>query len=207
LAGETGRAWLGSLPQQIGELERCWAITVGEPARRGSESLVAEARTSGGLEVILKIVIPGIDPTRQELRILRTANGADYAKLILSDEANNAMLLEKLWLQLHDFRFSETRRIEIICATLRAIWGMSYQKAIFCSLVAIFAVCCLSLVASSIGRSGSGQWFSACQMVCCFCRGGSVTRRRWNLRWRTPGQPAVILCVHRAERRRRQSFA
>ena len=39
---------------------------------------MAEARTGDGMEIIVKIVIPGIDPTRDELElsILRAAQGA-----------------------------------------------------------------------------------------------------------------------------------
>ena len=72
------------MPQHIVELEQRWAIKVERQVRRGSEA-VAEARTSGGLDVILKIVISGIEPTRQELRILRVAQGVGYAKLICGD--------------------------------------------------------------------------------------------------------------------------
>jgi streptomycin 6-kinase len=67
LTGETGLAWLANLPQQIVELERRWVIKVEQPVQRGSEAFVAAARTSRGMDVILKIVIPGIDPTRPEL--------------------------------------------------------------------------------------------------------------------------------------------
>ena len=48
LMGETGHTWLANLQQQIVELERRWAINVEQPARRGNEALVAEARTIGG---------------------------------------------------------------------------------------------------------------------------------------------------------------
>ena len=122
LMSETGCAWLADLPLLIAELERRWAITVGAPVRSGSEAFVAEARTSEGLDVIVKIVIPGIDPARQELRILRTAQGVGYAQLIRSDETNNVLLLEKLGPQLHEFRLPEDRQIQIICATLREAW-------------------------------------------------------------------------------------
>jgi streptomycin 6-kinase len=127
LMGDTGRAWLADLPQQIVELESRWAIKIGQPVRRGSEAFVAEARTSDGLDVIVKIVVPGTDPARQELRILRTARGAGYAKLIHSDEVNNAMLLEKLGPPLHEFHFPEDRQIQIICATLRDAWMPPFE--------------------------------------------------------------------------------
>jgi streptomycin 6-kinase len=122
LMGETGLTWLADLQQHIAELEQRWAIKVGQPARRASEAFVTEARTSSGLDVILKIVIPGIDPTRQELRMLRAAHGIGYAKLICGDETDNAMLLEKLGPQLHDFHFPEHRQIRIIGATLHETW-------------------------------------------------------------------------------------
>ena len=54
-------------------------------------------------------MIPGIDPTRQELRILRAAHGIGYANLICGDETDNAMLLERLGAQLHDCHFPEDR--------------------------------------------------------------------------------------------------
>jgi streptomycin 6-kinase len=120
--GEAGRAWLAGLPRCIAGIERRWAIKVGKPSRRGSEAFVAEARTFDGLDVVLKIVIPGFDPTRQELRTLRAAMGRGYAKLIRSDDAANTMLLERLCAQLHELGLSADRQIEIICATLREAW-------------------------------------------------------------------------------------
>jgi streptomycin 6-kinase len=70
----------------------------------------------------VKIVIPGIDPMRQELRIVRAARGRGYARLICSDEAGNAMLLEKLGPPLHELHLPEDRQIQIICATLDEAW-------------------------------------------------------------------------------------
>ena len=122
LIGEPGYTWLAELPRQIAELERRWAIKVGQPVHRGSEAFVAEARTGDGLDVIVKIVVPGIDPMRQELRIVRAARGRGYARLICSDEAGNAMLLEKLGPPLHELHLPEDRQIQIICATLDEAW-------------------------------------------------------------------------------------
>jgi streptomycin 6-kinase len=120
--GEIGCAWLADLPRQIAEFARRWAITVGQPARRGSEAFGAEAQTLDGQDVVLKIVIPGIDPTRQEMRTLRAAMGRGYAKLIRADEAQNTMLLERLGVQLHELGLSADGQIETICTTLREAW-------------------------------------------------------------------------------------
>ncbi|MBV8737371.1 MAG: phosphotransferase [Alphaproteobacteria bacterium] len=122
LLGEPGHIWLAGLPQYIAELERRWTIKVGQPVGRGSEAFVAKAHAGGGLDVILKIVIPGIDPMRQELRILRAAHGVGYVRLICRDEVSNAMLLERLGPQLHEFHLPEDQQIEIMCGTLREAW-------------------------------------------------------------------------------------
>jgi streptomycin 6-kinase len=157
--GETGRAWLDGLPQQIAELERRWAIKVGQPVRSGSEAFVAEARTSDGLDVVLKIVIPGIDPTRQELRILRTAQGIGYAKLIRGDEIANSMLLEKLGPQLHEFHFPENRKTQIICATLRTAWIRPPQGLPLATgaAKAVELSCIIESQWSSLGEPCSGR--------------------------------------------------
>jgi streptomycin 6-kinase len=125
--GESGRSWLAGLPRQIAELERRWAIRVGEPARRGTEAFVADARTADGRYVVVKIVIPGIDPMRQELRILRAARGIGYARLIRDDEIANAILLERLGPQLHELCLPEDERIRVICATLREAWSVASE--------------------------------------------------------------------------------
>jgi streptomycin 6-kinase len=122
LMGKPGKAWLVGLPDQIAALEKRWAIKVGRPEPRGSEAFVAEARTNEGLDVIVKIGIPGIDPMCQELRILKAARGVGYAELICDDEASNSLLLEKLGSQLHELQLAEDRRIEIICAALSEAW-------------------------------------------------------------------------------------
>ena len=45
LLGEAGHIWLADLPRHIAEIERRWAIEVGQPFRNGTEAFVAEART------------------------------------------------------------------------------------------------------------------------------------------------------------------
>ena len=120
--GEPGRAWLADLPRSVAEIERRWAVKIGAPSRRGTEAFVAEAWTIDGQDVVLKIVMPGIDPTRQELRTLRAAMGRGYANLIRADDTENTMLLERLGIQLHALDLPADRQIEMICATLHEAW-------------------------------------------------------------------------------------
>jgi streptomycin 6-kinase len=120
--GERGCAWLNDLPRCIAEVERDWKITVGRPFRGGTEAFTAEARMEDGRDVVLKIAIPGLDPARQELRVLRAAGGSGYARLIAADGMSNAMLLERLGAQLHELGLPADTQMEWICATLREAW-------------------------------------------------------------------------------------
>nr|UXE44778.1 hypothetical protein Hi04_10k_c377_00007 [uncultured bacterium] len=124
LIGDVGHTWLADLPQRIAALERRWAITVGQPVPRASEAFVAQARTRDGRDAMLKIVMPGIDPARHELRILQAAAGVGYARLLCADAAENAMLLEQLGPPLHQLHLREDREIQIIGATLREAWTL-----------------------------------------------------------------------------------
>jgi streptomycin 6-kinase len=120
--GESGRAWLAGLNPFVADLERRWAIEVLQLTPTASEAFVAEARTRDGRDVVLKAVLPGLDPTRQELRTLRAANGKGYAKLIRADETENVLLLEKLGPQLHTIEGDADKRVAIICAVLADAW-------------------------------------------------------------------------------------
>jgi streptomycin 6-kinase len=120
--GGSGRTWLAGLNPFIADLERRWAIEVLQLTPNASEAFVAEARTRDGQGVVLKAVIPGLDPGRQELRVLRAANGKGYAKLIRADETRNVLLLEKLGPQLHALEDDADKRVATICAVLADAW-------------------------------------------------------------------------------------
>jgi streptomycin 6-kinase len=122
LLGKAGHVWHANLPQHILEIERRWALRVGHPFRNGTEAFVANARTACGQDVVLKMVIPGIDPAHREIRTLRAAMGRGYANLIRADDDRNIMLIERLGPQLQELGLPPDRQIEIICATLHDAW-------------------------------------------------------------------------------------
>ncbi len=96
LLGEAGRVWLADLPHRIADYERRWSMKVGKPMPNGTEAFVADALGRDGRPVVLKIVMPGVDPAVQELRTFRAARGRGCATFLCADEARNAFLLEKL---------------------------------------------------------------------------------------------------------------
>ncbi len=116
------QAWLDALPERVAALEREWNITVGETTTNGTEAFVALAETADGAPCAVKMVIPGIDPNRQQIRVLRAANGRGYVKLLRANEAENILLLERLGPQLHVSGLSTDEMLTAICATLREAW-------------------------------------------------------------------------------------
>jgi len=119
--GTEGTRWLHCLGDVIQQLEHDWDVVVGATAHGGSESYVAAATTRDGLDVIIKIAIPGNDLS-SEAATLRLANGHGYARLLQHDTARQAMLQERLGASLAELGLPITTQIEIICATLRRAW-------------------------------------------------------------------------------------
>ena len=119
--GEKGRAWMAALPQQIAAIERAWNIRVGATTHNATEAYVAFAEAEEGAAVV-KIVIPGFDATRQEIRMLRAADGRGYARLLRADENENVLLLERLGPQLFALGLPNDTQIAHICATLDEAW-------------------------------------------------------------------------------------
>lgn len=124
--GEEGSRWLAGLGDLIDELEQAWQVSVvGTSITGGSESYVAQVRASDGSQAILKIVIPestGNTVLANEITALTLANGRGYARLLRSDLARRALLLEPLGRALKDLGYSTRTQIALICTTLQESW-------------------------------------------------------------------------------------
>lgn len=120
--GREGAAWLASLDQRVAGLERDWQLSVGDILSGGTEALVVEATAADGEPSVLKITLPGIDPSALESQTLSAANGRGYVRLRRYDARRGALLLERLGAQLHQQGLSISAQIDIICATLCNAW-------------------------------------------------------------------------------------
>jgi streptomycin 6-kinase len=121
-SGEVGKDWLEGLSELVDRLAEDWSLGISRPLRGGTEAYVVEAMTLAGEGAVLKIYAPGVDPTRAEMRALRTAAGRGYARWIRYDEATGAMLLERLGVQLSEQKLPIERQHRILCQTLREAW-------------------------------------------------------------------------------------
>jgi len=115
--------WLQALPALVAEVSTEWSLTVGQSFQDATEALVAEATLEDGTAAVLKIHIPGrYNPVRHEVTALRLAAGEGCARLLLSDESRNVIVLERLGRSLHDLAIPIGRRHEILCATAERMW-------------------------------------------------------------------------------------
>lgn len=127
--GDQGARWLDGLPELVEDLERRWAIVVGEPLAGGSASYVARARTADGRDAVLKVEIPGLVWARQA-ETLADAHGRGYVRLLARDLDRRAMLLEALGPPMSALGLPPERQIVALCRTLREAWSLPRPAAL-----------------------------------------------------------------------------
>jgi streptomycin 6-kinase len=120
-AGAAG--WLDVLPDLIDSLERGWRIRVGRPYPDPTEAFVAEATLADGTQAVLKLMIPREgDDARNEITVLRLADGRGCARLLRADVTRGALLTERLGPSLHQLGLPIGQRLEILCAAAGQVW-------------------------------------------------------------------------------------
>lgn len=115
--------WLAALPGMLADLEREWGISIGEALEGGSEAFVAPAVRADGSEAILKVLMP-VDPVaaEHEIMALRLAEGRGMARLLESDVARRAMLLERLGPTVASLKLPRKRELELLSDAAREVW-------------------------------------------------------------------------------------
>jgi len=116
-------AWLTGLPRLVADLERAWSISVGRTLPGATEAFVAEATCHDGTQAVLKLLIPREgNAARNEITVLRLANGSGCARLFRADETRSALLLERLGPSLFELALPLKRRHEILCTAAALLW-------------------------------------------------------------------------------------
>jgi streptomycin 6-kinase len=119
--GQRGERWFAELPDVIAHLEHAWSITVGQALAGGTGSYVARARRAEGGDTILKIAIPEVG-FADELRVLASAQGHGYVRLLAYDREREAMLLEALGPPMSPLAMLPEQKIALLCQMLRQAW-------------------------------------------------------------------------------------
>jgi streptomycin 6-kinase len=89
-------AWLGRLPETLGNLQEKWSITLGAPfcGEDVTCSYVTPATRADGTHAVFKLGMPHME-AEQEIDGLRFWDGDPMVRLIEADEETGAMLLER----------------------------------------------------------------------------------------------------------------
>ena len=126
--GRAGLDWLNALPVLTSELSKEWNLSIGEALTGGTEGFVVRAITATGQDVVIKLEIPSDDFSRG-VRLLESANGRGYVKLLNYDENRYAVMLEALGPALTESGLASIDQIEVLCKTLQNAWTVSLDRA------------------------------------------------------------------------------
>ena len=117
------KQWLDELPALVADVERDWGIAVGRAFVDATEAFVAEATLQDGTRAVLKLIVPrDRHAARNEITVLRLANGDGCAQLLRCNEERGALLLERLGASLHELALPLGQRREILCSAAERVW-------------------------------------------------------------------------------------
>lgn len=115
--------WLDDLPELIASLEVQWAITVGRVYPDATEAVVAQAVRHDDTPAVLKLGIPrAMVDLRDEITVLRLADGHGCARLLEADPDRAALLLERLGPSMHDLALPFDQRLPLLCDLAAQVW-------------------------------------------------------------------------------------
>jgi streptomycin 6-kinase len=116
-------AWLAALPAKIRTLEVDWGISLSAPFDHDyvSCSWVAAAVLRDGTRGVLKVGMPHME-AEQEIEGLRFWDGDPTVRVLQSDLAANAMLLERCEPGVPLLSVAETTQDLVITAILKRLW-------------------------------------------------------------------------------------
>lgn len=119
--GAAGVAWAEALPDVLAGLARDWSLELGADLPGGSNSYVVRVTTASGSTCVLKVVLDDTGLADQ-VRVLETADGRGYARLLRSDLRRRAMLLEELGAPLQNSGLPGRDQLAILADTLAVAW-------------------------------------------------------------------------------------
>jgi streptomycin 6-kinase len=124
LISQEGRRWLASLPALVTALEDEWDVRTGPPFTRGTAAWTAPATTADGTPAVLKVSWPHRE-ARDEAEGLHLWAGAGAVKLLESDPARWAMLLERCQpgIALDECGLTVTAAMEAAAGVVRQLWS------------------------------------------------------------------------------------
>lgn len=119
--GARGIEWAEALPGLLATLAHDWGLRLGRSLPGGSNSYVLRATAADGTPAVLKVVLDAAGLAAQ-IRVLETADGRGYARLLQSDLDRQALLLEELGAPLESSGLPAADQLAILADTLIVAW-------------------------------------------------------------------------------------
>jgi streptomycin 6-kinase len=114
-------AWLSRVPEILRDLEHRWSLTLGAPYQDATCAWVAPATLANGTAAVLKLGMPHMEGDH-EIQGLRFWNGDPTVRILDSDDALGAMLLERCEPGTNLRALPEPEQDLVIAGLLRRLW-------------------------------------------------------------------------------------
>ena len=123
-ATDARRSWLASVPALVSSLEKDWDVRTAAPFTGGTAAWTARALTADGQPAVLKVSWPHRE-ARFEADVLRLWAGAGAVRVLRSDPARWAMLLERCvpGAALDDCGLTVREALDTAAGLLRQLWS------------------------------------------------------------------------------------
>jgi streptomycin 6-kinase len=129
-------AWLDQLPDVVRNLEHRWSLTLGAPYQKVSCAWVAPVTLVNGACAVLKLGMPHME-AGHEIQGMQFWNGDPTARLLDSDSALGAMLLERCEPGTTLGTLPELEQDLVIGGLLRRLWRLPPAPHTFRPLAAL----------------------------------------------------------------------
>ena len=122
LLGTPGQVWIQELPHKVKEALNQYDLTFLTAVKGGSESYLALAQDSTGIQRILKVLMPGDADASAEIAGLRAANGRGYVRILEADASKDIVVMERLGSPIAESGLTIQSQISQVTRALQESW-------------------------------------------------------------------------------------
>lgn len=122
LLGTPGQVWIQELPHKVKEALNQYGLTFLTAVEGGSESYLALAQDSNGIQRILKVLMPSDADVSAEIAGLRAANGRGYVRILEADASKDIVVMERLGSPIAESGLTIQSQISQVTRALQESW-------------------------------------------------------------------------------------